>query len=204
MKTKPKPICFKDLVDEVRSSVCMDWPTVVGGVWKGEAELVQQLKAYRSSEALCWRIWEMTDSCIIGQDWFKEQDQDGRDNWRWLERARLFGEGGDLDVRRDGERFLWRYVGEPDHAPPGDNKLEPDDGSPVYCREQTALLWGTRERDQEQWFEDRVSGAKLTYLPKTPTLSEGMEERVQVRYYEYTQAGRTLVVWLRGLEAYDG
>ena len=69
-------------------------------------------------------------------------------------------------------------------------------------RERTALLWGTRERDQKQWFDDRVSGASLTYFPDPPSLPEKVEERVQVRFREYTQAGRTLVVWLRKLEPY--
>ena len=197
MNAKPEPISFPKLIQDMRDSICSDWPTVVGGVWSDGAEMKKQLGAFKSKSALGWRVWEMTDSCTIGHDWFEEQDQDGKDNWRWLERARLFGEGGDLDIRRDGERFLWRYVGEPDHAPPCGNKLEPDDGSPVYCREQTALLWGTRERDQEQWFDDRVSGAKLTYAV------DGDPERVQVRYREYTQAGQALTVWLQGLEAYE-
>jgi hypothetical protein len=188
MKTKPEPISFEDLVDEVRGSVCPSWPTICGGVWDSEAVLTQVLIPYQDNGALRWRIWEYTDSCAIGQGWL-EQDV------RWLERARLFGEGGDLDVRRDGVRFLWRYVGKPEHAPPGGSNLEMDESSPVYCFEQTALLWGTRERDQEQWFEDRVSGARLTYAV------DGSPARAQVRYREYTQAGRTLAVWLQELEA---
>lgn len=200
MRTEPQPICFEDLVDEVRNSVCATWPTVRGGVWSDEAKMKERLGAFKGQSALGWRIWETTDSCAIGRDWFEEQDQASRDNWRWLERARLFGEGGDLDVRRDGERFLWRYVGERDHAPPGRDELKPDGSSPVYCREQTALLWGTRRGNQKQWFDDRVSGASLTYFPDPSALPESIEERVGVKIREYTQAGRTLVVWLLGLE----
>jgi hypothetical protein len=197
MRAVPEPIDFERLVREMRASVCADcdWPTVRGGVWDSEVEVVRQLESYQNSEALPWHIWEYTDSCTLGQGWLTQDVQ-------WLERARLFGEGGDLDVRRDGGRFLWRYVGEPDQTPPGGAELQPDGKSPIYSRERTALLWGTRERDQKQWFDDRVSGASLTYFPDPPSLPEKVEERVQVRFREYTQAGRTLVVWLRKLEPY--
>ena len=195
MKAKPEPIDFKIEVEKMRASVCTDWPTVRGGVWDSEAELVRQLEPYRNSEALPWHIWEYTDSCTIGQGWLTQDVQ-------WLERARLFGEGGDLDVRRDRDRFLWRYVGESDQTPAGGTELQPDGESPVYRRERTVLLWGTRKRDQDRWFDDRVSGASLTYLPDPPPLPEKVDERVQVRFREYTQAGRTLLVWLQGLEPY--
>jgi len=66
------------------------------------------------------------------------------------------------------------------------------------------LLWGhTGRRDKEQWFDDRVSGAELTYFTETPALPDNVEERVKVKFREYTQAGRTLVVWLLSLERYQ-
>ena len=201
MSEKRKAVSFRELLKQMEKDKepAEGWPTITGGEC-AEGGLSEWLKMFDLTEMdVC--IWEFTDHCTIGSDGPPERVER-------LERARIFGEGGDLDVRRDGERFRWRYVGKPEHAPKDDNaqelKWHDTDISPVYCRERTALLWGTRKGKQKQWFDDRVSGASLTYFSDPPSLPEKVEERVQVRYYEYTQAGRTLVVWLRGLEAYDG
>jgi hypothetical protein len=200
MSTRPEPIDFGELALGIVNSICADPPVVLGGVWKDEAALAQQIEAYRGNPALKWRIWETTDTCTIGHAWLDVGIE-------WLERARLFGPGGDLDVRRDGRRFLWRYVGDAEHAPKDEKAqamtMDGSERDPLYCSERTALLWGTRKGEQNQWFEDRVAGAPLTYLPDPPLLPDKMEERVQVRFCEYTQAGRTLAVWLLGLEAYQ-
>ena len=93
---------------------------------------------------------------------------------------------------------MWRFVGKAEYAPEG-KLLQLQTGEeidPVYRRERTALLWGERKEGQPRWFDDRTAGAALTY----PV--EGAPARVQVRYCEYTQAGRTLAVWLRKLEPY--
>jgi hypothetical protein len=184
---------FEALVEQMQKDVIeeSDWPAVTGGTCS-EADLPAWLGGLDLS-ALDVRIWEYTDRCTIGAD-----DPPPEDAGR-LERARLFGAKGDLDVRRDGGAFRWCYAGERERAP--DGKMLPWPGTaenPVHRRVRTALLWGTREKDQQQWFDDRVAGAALTY----PV--EGAPERMQVRYHEYTQAGRTLVVWLRGLEGRDG
>lgn len=198
MSEKRKAVDFKELVAEMEADKIEpgDWPTVVGGTCP-ETELLEWLGELDLS-SMDVRIWEFTDRCTIGSDGPPERVER-------LERARLFGEGGDLDIRRNGSKFLWRFVGEKEYAPEGKPlDLPESESDPVYRRERTALLWGTREREQTRWFDDRVSGAGLTYLPNPRPLEKGVKERVQVRYCEYTQAGRTLVVWLRGLEAYNG
>lgn len=192
MSEKRKAVDFEELkaqmeADKIEAS---DWPTVVGGMCP-EAELLGWLVRLDLS-GMDVRIWEFTDRCTIGSDGPPEQVER-------LERARLFGKGGDLDIRRDGSRFLWRYVGKSEKAPEGKPLGWPgSEANPVYRRKRTALLWGERKEKQPQWFEDRTAGAALTYpVDSTPA-------RVQVCYYEYTQAGRTLAVWLRGLEACNG
>jgi hypothetical protein len=193
MSEKRRAVDFPNLIrrmkeDELKPS---EWPTVVGGECS-EAELVDWLNGLDLS-AMEVRIWESTDRCTIGDDGPPETAG-------WLERARIFGAGGDLDVRRDGDDFRWRYVGEADYAPE-EEELLPYPGTPerpVYRRTREALLWGERKEGQPQWFDDRTAGADLSY----PV--EGAPARVQVHYWEYTQAGRTLAVWLRGLEEYDG
>jgi hypothetical protein len=198
MSSRRRAVHFPSLVEQMKEDVLPieDWPTVVGGRC-GATELVDWLNGLDLSP-MDVRIWYFTDHCTIGND-------GPPGSVEFLERARLFGQGGDLDLRRDGEVFRWRYVGKAEHAPDGEALayLGEAKESPVYCREREALLWGTRENGQDQWFDDRVSGARLTYPVDRSSLSGETEERVKVRFREYTQAGQTVAVWLLGLEAYE-
>jgi hypothetical protein len=181
---------FGELIRDPSPLAADDWPTIVGGACE-EDELLGWLQRLDLA-GMDVRIWTFTDHATIGT----AGPPEAADR---LERARLFGAAGDLDIRRDGRRFLWRYVGESDNAPEGTVLPWPGTAvDPIYRREATALLWGKREGAETRWFDDRVAGADLTY----PV--EGVPERVQVRYWEYTQAGRTLAVWMEKLEAYDG
>ena len=198
MNKERKAVNFEELLERMEKDKepAEGWPTITGGEC-AEGDLSEWLKTLDLTE-MDIRIWEFTDHCTIGTDGPPQKVER-------LERARLFGQGGDLDIRRNRGSFLWRFVGKKDYAPKGKPLELPRSGiDPLYRREQTALLWGTRKGKQEQWFDDRVSGASLTYFSDPPSLPEKVEERVQVRYYEYMQAGRTLAVWLRGLEAYNG
>jgi hypothetical protein len=136
------------------------------------------------------RIWCYTDRCTIGQEELPADEQA-----ELLERARLFGEGGDLEVWRTGEAFRWRFVGRSEYAPGGKEAAWPEN---AHWRDRRALLWGTRSDGQAQWYDDRVAGAALTYP------LENAPERVWVKYREYTEAGRPFAVWFTGLEGYDG
>jgi hypothetical protein len=196
MNGQREAVDFERIVRQMEASklAATDWPTVKGGEcpadgvvsWLGELDL----------SGMDVRIWSFTDHCTIG-------DEGPPSTAEYLERVRLFGAGGDLDVRRDGEVFRWRFVGSSKYAPEGDELEYPGmDESPVYGREREALLWGTREGEQRQWFDDRVAGAQLTYLPDPGPLAEGVEERVRIKVREYTQAGRPLAVWLLRLDSY--
>ena len=200
MSGEREAVNFKKIINRMTDDELVEeeWPTVAGGTCD-EGELVDWLDALDLS-GMPIRIWSFTEHCTIGDDGPPQ-------TVKHLERARLFGAGGDLDVRRDGGRFRWRSVGKAEYAPEYERKQKLEwpgtDVSPVYCRVREALLWGTREKDQEQWFEDRVAGAKLTYFAETPALPDQVEERVKVKFREYTQAGRTLAVRLLGLERYE-
>jgi hypothetical protein len=206
MNKKRKAVNFEELLERMEKDKepAEGWPTITGGECT-EGGLSEWLKKLDLTE-MDVRIWEFTDHCTIGTDGPPGKVER-------LERARLFGEEGDLEIRRDGKierdgeqfpRFLWRYVGRKKYAPTGEKLAWPgDENSPVYCREQMVLLWGTREGNQKQWFDDRVSGASLTYFADPAPLPDKVKERVWVRFREYTQAGRTLAVWLQGLEAYE-
>lgn len=200
MSSEREAVDFEDIIDRMSGEELSaeDWPTMVGGEC-AEGGLVDWLGALDLS-GMPIRIWSFTDHCTIGNDGPPQ-------TVKHLERARLFGADGDLDVRRDKDRFHWRYVGKAEYAPEYEKKQKLEwpgtDVSPVYCRVREALLWGTREKEQGQWFEDRVAGAELTYFAETPALPDQVEERVKVKFQEYTQAGRTLAVWLLGLERYQ-
>ena len=195
MSKERKAVDFAKLLERMEKDrrPAEGWPTITGAECaEGKLlEWLEELEDLKLTE-MAVRIWEFTDRCIIGDDGPPETA-------KWLERARLFGEGGDLDIRRDGDRFLWRFVGKEEYAPDGERLELPtgDEINPVYRRERTALLWGERKEGQSQWFDDRTAGAALTY----PV--DGAPARVKVRYYEYTQAGRILVIWLRKLERYE-
>lgn len=129
---------------------------------------------------------------------------------RWLERGRMFGPGGDLTLRRDGEAFRWWFIGPAGViAPVGYGAVhdfwsdEHQKDLILHRHDDTSLLWGTwtgQDKDgRDFWREDRVAGATLTY----PGVS-GQPERVQVQFWSFTVGGELAFVWLRGLEAYHG
>ena len=196
MNGQREDVDFERIVRQMQASklTVTDWPAVRGGVCPAD-DVVEWLGGLDLSK-MDVRIWSFTDRCIIGHDGPPQTVER-------LERGRLFGAGGDLDLRRDGKVFRWRFVGSSEYAPVGDELEYPGtDESPVYGREREALLWGTREHEQRQWFEDRVAGALLTYVEDPLPLPENIEERVRIKFREYTQAGRTIAVWLLGLDRY--
>lgn len=167
--------------------------------WGGdcaEAELLELLKSWPNLNDMPYRIWEYTNS-------IKLERNSEPDHARWLERGRLFGEGGDLSLRRDGDRFLWHFVGRPDVTKlptTGNPRNFWETGSNVkfHKNEETALLWGRYDADLKRWFDDRAAKADLTY----PVAKDW--NRVQVNYWTFSRAGRVEFVWFYGLEAYNG
>jgi len=194
VNAQPARIDFARLVDQMMSDRISEGtsrPAIVGGECEAD-RLLDWLDEIHAAEMTTW-ICTYADSVTCGHEGPSRPVG-------VIERVRLFGVGGDLDVWRDGDKFRWRYVGLGAHAPE-DGRAMPWPGtetSPVYVRERTVLLWGERQEGQSAWFDDRTAGAALTYpVPGTPP-------RVQARYREYTQAGDVLAVWFTGLEAYDG
>jgi hypothetical protein len=85
-----------------------------------------------------------------------------------LTRLHLFGPGGDFTLRRDANQYYWRYIGYNTisfptsgrdfwEASASNSKLRVDDGAPIF-----SMLWG-KHTDADQWYEDRVGRARLTY-----------------------------------------
>jgi len=181
-----KSVDFAALVKDVKQSqVGKDSLSIWGGRC-AESALLEFLKGWDLSQMPYW-IWEYVSNIVF-------QNKTLPDNPALLQRGRLFGEGGDLEVRRDGADFAWRFIGPAEVQPPDGNYAAQDywaDHTNVmfFQDNATALLWG--KRDGEQWHDDRVGAAKLDY----PAIGE----RVQIHYKTFSRAGRVEFVWYTGL-----
>ena len=80
-------------------------------IWGGEFQaggLGRFLMAWdKTLDKLTWRMVELVSSFDV-----KRQSNDLFGNEDDVERLRLFGESGDLDIRRDGNQHYWRFIGE--------------------------------------------------------------------------------------------
>jgi hypothetical protein len=149
--------------------------------------------------AMPWSIWQWTDAMEIKHMGAPPEDL------AYLERGHVFGKAGHLELRRDGDYILWRYVGEPDTLPTefepkkyhGANYWETRPTVPfLRPYRRTALLWGEYVAQSRRWYADRVGWADLAY-----TTLEG-NERVQMTYIEYLNGSSIELVRLLGLEPY--
>jgi hypothetical protein len=114
-----------------------------------------------------------------------------------LERARLFGPTGDLDARRDGKRFLWRFIGSR-----GANSQEEEalkvltalDGR-SFWEEYPDKTFREIETHTLQWRaqEQQVKGDWLNYAGLNAA-------RVRLNQKQYLDAGHIAFVWFTGLE----
>lgn len=154
-------------------------------------------------ESMPYRIWEQ-----ISQIEFADEPQ----AFKYLQRAELFGEGGHLSLRRDGKRWFWHYIG-PAKEPASKGleaeyenfwkikgnsnedfwQLKENSTVPFRRYEEHVLLWGEDKKNQGFWWDDRVAAAKLKY----PIDKGG---RVCLKFWRFTENGRSAFVWYRGLE----
>jgi hypothetical protein len=79
-----------------------DRPTIIGGRFAAD-RLDAFLGAWRARwDAMPWRIWEHVSEIVFSDEPKTPQ---------YLQRADVFGEGGHLSMRRDGNRWFWHYIG---------------------------------------------------------------------------------------------
>ena len=188
---------FEELVDYVTNEANYSDATRFA-VWGGECSADQVLTFLQGwnlpSAEMPYCIWETMNE-------MKFERQTLPDDIDEVEHGRVFGARGDLSLRRDGERFLWHFVGAPGVRPPtGFDGAENDSwkaeaNARFLMREDTLLLWGERKAQQPRWFEDRVARAKLTY-----PLAGAPIGRAQVRYRAFSRAGQVEFVWFMTVE----
>lgn len=147
-----------------------------------------------------WAIWQWTDDIRI-------EEATAPTDLDYLERARVFGAIGDLDVRRDCQRILWRFVGDPNVAIPdafgAESYWRGRESKVLRPRERVAWLWGEHTAPGSDaagvWKDDRVAWASLRY----PGRFRG-RRRVQCRFREYLRGANVELVWFLGLEPAGG
>ncbi len=195
MSAKQGAVNFDQLVEAVTKG--KQYGEADLAIWGGicaEAELTAFLSKWGLSE-MPFRIWEYASRIDFNRGMLPG-------DVNLLERGRLFGEGGDLELRRDGAIFRWRFIGKPGAQSPSGHQPEPDNFwaknkvVTFHCCDENALLWGERKENQSRWFDDRVGRALLDY--PEPAASAAWQ-RVRIRYWTFSRAGRIEFVWLREL-----
>jgi hypothetical protein len=166
-------------------------------IWGGSctaAEAPAILAGFPGLDQLPFRIFDYTHSLEISRDTLPA-------DWQYLERARLFGVGGDLSLRRVSSQFRWAFIGKPGAQPPQALKPEPyftgerqSDSFVVHTGK--SLLWGKNDVPDgaaPNFWDDRVARAALTYPVKAP------KERAYITFNTYSQAGQVAFVWFTDL-----
>lgn len=181
---------FKQMVDEVCRPRCGPSELTILGGQCAESDLLKFLEQWDLAE-MPFRAWEYTSEIALIEGKLPQ-------NIPLLERGRIFGEGGDLMLRRSGTVFGWRFVG-----PAGIKSPTGDYGTRDFWQDhpevtfhqynETALLWG--EQVGESRVEDRVAAAMLNY-PATG-------RRIQLHYQVFSRAGRVEFVWYRGFSEWE-
>lgn len=174
---------FKKRIRELHeAAVAADQrPTVWGGRFEATTERTGAFLAEWKAFDMPWRICEW-----VSDFRFEYQPETAPSDLEYLERTRLFGPGGDLELRRDGDEMLWRFIGAAGvslpvgftllstGAAPGEAKFtaadywqrrvaetqDPSTPPPLVCLEQRSLLWGAR---QERTLAD---GTQLIVWPE--------------------------------------
>lgn len=193
-------IDFKSLIarmEEAQESG-QERPTILGGQFSSD-RLDEFLKAWSEQwEKMPVRIWEH-----VSQIGFGEKPAEPE----YLQRAEIFGEGGHLSLRRDGSVWLWHYIGPAGASSPAGfsaSSFWDETGSKdlrLRRYEEEVLLWGEapEKKPTGKWWEDRVAAADLEY----PGQLLGAR-RVCLKFWRYTQGGRTEFVWYRELAPCKG
>lgn len=181
---------FNDIVQMVTTQPLLGKEIL--SIWGGrcaEEDLLAFLQGWDLSN-MPYRIWEYASEIVFEKGTLPK-------NAVLLQRGRLFGEDGDLELRRDGAEFAWRFIGKPEIRPPAGYDFDENNfwhrhsDVTFHQYKQTALLWGESQGDGF-WFDDRVAGAQLTYPAVTG-------KRVQLHYKVFSRAGQVQFVWYTGL-----
>ncbi len=123
-------------------------------------------------------------------------------------RLRIFGQCGDLEIRRDENDIFWRFIGEKDlfSLERGENFWDAcetnSEPKKFFVEEKEALLWGektsskTAGEERIECFDNRVAGANLVY----PIKNKKDISRVKIIYRTLSTEGKVSFVWYLSLK----
>jgi hypothetical protein len=185
---------FSQLVEQVNQQTVGSADIAIWSGTCSAANLSVFLDAWKlPNESMPFCIWEQLSAIT-----FNRQHRLADEDIRWLQRGRIFGEGGDLELRRAGDHFEWRLIEDVGLKPPEGQiaesfwTIEPQARFHRYANRRL-LLWGERSTDDDRWFEDRVARADLTY----PASAEW--PRIWLEYEVFSRNGTPEFVWFQRL-----
>lgn len=185
---------------------------IVGGTIS-EAKVINWLREFKG---MPWRVWEWVNDFRLEHESLTPAFPLAI-RLSALERVRLFGDGGDLTVRRDGALFRWHFIG-----PSGAKKeaiipagwqschdywdRKENESQKLTCSEQKALLWGAYNQELGRWYDNRVGFAHLEYplADVESLLQEDKKGHVYAYYREYLDGGQVAFVWMYKLDSLNG
>lgn len=180
--------------------------TIRGGQLEDEPQAVEDLlNAWQlPSESTPWVLaeWVHNMELLSSEAWQCHAD---RLKHHLLERVRIFGRGGDFELRRDENCLSWRWVG-PTPAPEINNELL---AGVDFWRPETSgllrvdiehLLWGKLDTKRGVWLDDRVAREPLRYPIEAES---GSNERVIIHGSQFIAGGAPQFVWWQQIEGWQ-
>jgi hypothetical protein len=195
-KAKDAKTCIEDVFRQVDEApfIMAEQLRVWGGEFD-EKELTVFLQAWDDTPEgyFSWAIVEEVSRFYVLA--IRKPEQATPPRPALLERLRVFGEQGDLDIRRDGDTFRWRLIGAESPNWPTLAGFQPEDfwqfvpeTKPVF-REVAKNYFQWRPHDQrvsDQWRGDTTLADKDIVLEQRQYLDNG---RIAfVRYVGFKEA----------------
>lgn len=170
------------------------------GIWGGnikDIELVDFLKCWDFSNMGFAIIETINDIKIMrGINYTLIDDSKN------IERVRIFGKDGDLDIRTNNNEFLWRYVGSKYKELPsglvGSNFFDYYPEQEFFIEEKSAFLWGKYDDKSNKRHDNRVGHAFATGRIDYPV--EGNPKFVKLIIKTLSDMGVVSFSWYYNIE----
>lgn len=157
-------------------------------IWSGRfkaltSNLQSFLDAWGSySSFFTWGLWESASRFDVENRNGQHKIAPPADQLVHVERVRLFGEKGDLDIRRDVEQFYWRFIG--DHFDPSTIKPDLSAFAPRdYFEQNGEAGFRKLEKSYYLWRKDEKENRVNTMWVENTKLADVDNYLKQVHYF---------------------
>lgn len=196
-------IDFKKEVERLSSDKLIsasDNIAILGGAIK--ADQISEFIAKCNFYMMPYKIWEYTNEIKFVVDELPDSSK-----YKYLVRGRIFGPGGDMEIRRESDIFLWHFIGQEEtinleNYNPKNFWTEGENSKTILRQyEESSLLWGDYKEDLERWQDDRVGWAFLNYPIHDPEVkSKG--KRLEIHYSVFSYQGQVQFIWFKEVKEY--